>query len=106
MIQKGDIVFLIHPENVCTLEMNKPYRVYHKYHDLIAIEGDFVVGDENDAIIDDNFDYFDTEESFNRNERYYYYNELRFKKDVRLERKLKLAQISKVRNETFSSKKT
>jgi hypothetical protein len=73
---------------------------------LIAIEGNFVVGD--DAIIDNNFDFdFDFDERDERDEQYYYYyNELRFKKNVRLERKLKLAQILKVRNEIFHHKET
>ena len=102
MIQKGDIVFLIQPQNVCTLEINKPYRIYHKYHDLIAIEGDFC----EYYAFDDSFDDFNTDDSFKRNERYYYYNELRFKKDVRLERKLKLSQILKVRNDIYSSQQT
>jgi hypothetical protein len=102
MIQKGDIVFLMQPKNICTLEINKPYRVYHKYHDLIAIEGDIIIGDDVD---DDDYN-FDTDNLFKRDERYYYYNELRFKKDIRLERKLKLSKISKVRNDTFSSQKT
>jgi hypothetical protein len=38
----------VHPANVNTLEINKPYKVYHKYCDLIAIEDDFV--DDYDGI--------------------------------------------------------
>ncbi|MCK9417151.1 hypothetical protein M0Q97_10895 [Candidatus Dojkabacteria bacterium] len=40
--------------------------------------------------------------SYNRDSRYNYYNEKRFKKDIRFERKLKLLQISKIRNNLSS----
>lgn len=88
-----DIVFLICPSNVNTLEVNKPYKVYHKYKDLIAIEGDFV----NDFVYDDDDDPFDSNFNY-RNPRYNYYNKLRFKKNIKLCRKLKLLQISKTIN--------
>jgi hypothetical protein len=90
-IKIGDIVFLIHPSNIHTLEINKPYKVYHKYCDLIAIEGDFV--DDYDGCDDENVIFF-----YKKDPRYNYYNEKRFKKDIRFERKLKLLQISKIRN--------
>jgi len=95
-IKNGDIVFLIHPSNVNTLEINKPYKVYHKYVDLIAIEGDFVDDyneNDDDGHLNDSF-YL----NYNKDPRYNYYNEKRFKKDIRLDRKLKLLQISKIRN--------
>lgn len=57
-IKNGDIVFLIHPSNIHTLEINKPYKVYHKYCDLIAIEGDFV--DDYDGCDDENVIFFFT----------------------------------------------
>lgn len=106
-IKAGDTVFLIHPNNVCTLEINKPYKVYHKYCDLIAIEGDFVDGyDENEDV--ENVENIENENdennqpfylNYSRDPRYNYYNEKRFKKDIRLDRKLKLLQLSKIRNE-------